>query len=196
MAMSRIKKRKRFHTFVLAQECVKPFSFFYMAKPVTETKRSGVEVHKAHCHCVRNEIIGNLKKSLSFAQIVLTKDTNYCMVLSKKVKNGREIGMKKFKRTVSLLMALILIGISGSEMVSVKVKAADSTVKIFIGDSKTPRHHRAVELGTETEELSFSLKGEKVKSSSWQMHIIIRLTGVQIMMRQDMNIKRKSMIIL
>lgn len=75
--------------------------------------------------------------------------------------------MNKFKRTVSLLMALILIGISGSEMVSVKVKAADSTVKIFIGDSKTPRHHRAVELGTETEELSFSLKGEKVKSSSY-----------------------------
>lgn len=52
-------------------------------------------------------------------------------------------------------------------MVSVKVKAADNTVKIFIGDSKTPRHHRAVELGTETEELSFSLKGEKVKSSSY-----------------------------
>lgn len=75
--------------------------------------------------------------------------------------------MNKFKRTVSLLMALILIGISGSEMVSVKVKAADSTVKIFIGDSKTPRHHRAVELGTETEELSFSLKGETVKSSSY-----------------------------
>lgn len=37
---------------MLAQECVKPFSFFYMVKPVTETKRSGVEVHKAHCHCV------------------------------------------------------------------------------------------------------------------------------------------------
>lgn len=75
--------------------------------------------------------------------------------------------MNKWKRVVSLLLVLILIGISGNGYAKVMVCAADSTVKIFIGASKTPRHHRAIALGTETEELSFSLKGETVKSSSY-----------------------------
>lgn len=45
--------------------------------------------------------------------------------------------------------------------------AADSTVKIYIGDSKTARHHMAIALGNTSDEYSFEVKGHEVKSSSY-----------------------------
>lgn len=75
--------------------------------------------------------------------------------------------MNKLKRMVSIVMVLVLIVLSGNSVEQVKVYAADSTIKIFIGDSTTARHHKAVALGEQTEELSFSLKNETVKSSSY-----------------------------
>lgn len=63
-----------------------------------------------------------------------------------------------------LTMALI---VSIVQVNKTNVNAADGTVKIFLGDSTTPRHHKAVALGEETEELSFSVKNETVKNSSY-----------------------------
>ena len=75
--------------------------------------------------------------------------------------------MNKLKKIVAVLMALILLGVPGNKISGVKVFAADNTLKICMGDSNTARHHKAVALGEETEELRFVLKEGSAKSSSY-----------------------------
>ncbi|MCI9617633.1 MAG: hypothetical protein HFG31_06470 [Eubacterium sp.] len=70
------------------------------------------------------------------------------------------------KKLIMIVLTMVLI-VSVVQVSKTKVKAADGTVKIFLGNSTTPRHHKAVALGEETEELSFSVKNETVKSSSY-----------------------------
>ena len=72
--------------------------------------------------------------------------------------------IKNSKRIISILMILIMITLLGSGFFEVNVKASNGTVKWFIGDSNTPRHHKAIPMGDSTEELSFSIKDETVKS--------------------------------
>lgn len=75
--------------------------------------------------------------------------------------------MNKLKKIVAVLMALILLGVPGNKISGVKVFAADNTLKICMGESNTARHHKAVALGEETEELRFVLKEGSAKSSSY-----------------------------
>lgn len=75
--------------------------------------------------------------------------------------------MNRLKKIIAVLMALILLGVSGNKISGVRVLAADNTLKICMGESNTARHHKAVALGEETEELRFVLKEGSAKSSSY-----------------------------
>ncbi len=70
------------------------------------------------------------------------------------------------KKFLSLLLALTVL-FSSISVHSTNIYAADGTVKIFLGDSDTPRHHKAIAEGSRSEELSFALKEGTVKTSSF-----------------------------
>ncbi len=83
-------------------------------------------------------------------------------------------GGKKIKKTLYkmvsraavfvLLLASLFAGVMADKHTAA---AAESTVKIFIGDSKTARHHMAIVQGELSDEYSFSVKGHEVKSSTY-----------------------------
>lgn len=70
------------------------------------------------------------------------------------------------KKILSLLLVLAVL-LSSISINSSNTYAADGTVKIFLGDSDTPRHHKAIAEGSRSEELSFELKEGTVKTSSF-----------------------------
>lgn len=72
--------------------------------------------------------------------------------------------MKKRIITILLLITVLFTGISVN---NISTYAADGTVIIFLGDSDTPRHHKAIEEGELSEYLSFELNDGAVKSSSF-----------------------------
>ena len=78
------------------------------------------------------------------------------------------------KRTLSKMMsrafilALLFVSLFPGVMIGCRVvSAAESTIKIYIGDSKTARHHMAIVQGELSDEYSFSVKGHEVKSSTY-----------------------------
>lgn len=78
------------------------------------------------------------------------------------IKNGEVI----MKRILKLLL-IITVLFSNISICKLDTYAADGTVKIFLGDNDTPRHHKAIEEGGLSEYLSFELNDGKVKSSSF-----------------------------
>ncbi len=75
--------------------------------------------------------------------------------------------MQTFKRIIAILLVVTMFNCGYENIISNNVYAADNTVKIFFGDSKTARHHKAIPEGTVTDNLSFEVKGATVKSSSY-----------------------------
>lgn len=76
--------------------------------------------------------------------------------------------MKKTKENficVCITCLIMLMGFLGGHST---VFAADSTVKIYIGDSTTARHHMAIVQGDTSEEYHFELKGYTAKSSTYR----------------------------
>lgn len=73
----------------------------------------------------------------------------------------------KMNRMISIVMVVALLVFSGADLSVCTVYAAKSTLKLYLGNSKTARHHKAVAQGEQTEELSFELKDGTVKSSSY-----------------------------
>lgn len=71
------------------------------------------------------------------------------------------------KKRVLAIMLLATVLFSNISIGTVDTYAADGTVKIFLGDSDTPRHHKAIEEGGLSEYLTFELNDGKVKSSSF-----------------------------
>lgn len=61
------------------------------------------------------------------------------------------------KKIVALIIVALLV-LSGNNLPISKVYAADSDLKICMGDSNVSRHHKAVVKGEETEELFFCFK--------------------------------------
>lgn len=72
--------------------------------------------------------------------------------------------MKKSIRTIFLFIIICF----GFALDSSEIFAADGTVKIFLGDSTVPRHHKAIVECGKSEELFFKLKKGTVKSSSFK----------------------------
>lgn len=70
------------------------------------------------------------------------------------------------KKILTFLLAITVL-FSSVDVSSINIYAADGTVKIFLGDSTTPRHHKAIAEGSRSEELSFELKDGKVKKSAY-----------------------------
>lgn len=77
--------------------------------------------------------------------------------------------MKGTKNILKLIIAAFLLVIVFGQGISTDntVYAADSTVKIYLGDSKTARHHRAEALGNTTEQISYEVTGYTVKSATY-----------------------------
>lgn len=77
--------------------------------------------------------------------------------------------MKGTKNILNLIIVVILLVIAFGQGISTDntVYAADSTVNIYLGDSKTARHHRAEALGNTTEQFSYEVKGYTVKSATY-----------------------------
>ena len=71
------------------------------------------------------------------------------------------------KKRVLAIVVLAIVLFSNISIGTVDTYAADGTVKIFLGDSDTPRHHKAIEEGGLSEYLTFDLNDGKVKSSSF-----------------------------
>lgn len=71
------------------------------------------------------------------------------------------------KKRVLAIILLATVLFSNISIGTVDTYAADGTVKIFLGDSDTPRHHKAIEEGGLSEYLTFELNDGKVKSSSF-----------------------------
>ncbi len=69
-----------------------------------------------------------------------------------------------FAFLLASLFASLFLGVTTGCRVA---SAAASTVKIYIGDSKTARHHMAITQGELSDEYSFSVKDHEVKSSSY-----------------------------
>ena len=65
---------------------------------------------------------------------------------------------------VILIFAALLVGNTNK---SYSVFAANSTVKIFIGDGASARHHMSMTKGSTSEEFRFELKGYETKSSTY-----------------------------
>lgn len=70
------------------------------------------------------------------------------------------------KKILTFLLAITVL-FSSVDVSSINIYAADGKVKIFLGDSTTPRHHKAIAEGSRSEELSFELKDGKVKKSAY-----------------------------
>lgn len=70
------------------------------------------------------------------------------------------------KKILILLLALTVL-FSSINITSNNIYAADGTVKIFLGDGTTARHHKAIAEGSRSEELSFELKEGTVRKSSY-----------------------------
>lgn len=77
--------------------------------------------------------------------------------------------MKEITSALKLAIGTILVVIVFSQGIGTDntVYAADSTVKIYLGDSKTARHHRAEALGNTTKQFSYEVKGYTVKSAKY-----------------------------
>lgn len=73
----------------------------------------------------------------------------------------------KINRIAAIIMAAALLVLSGGNLPVCTVYAANNDLKICLGESNVARHHKAVELGEQTEELSFVLKEGTVKSSKY-----------------------------
>ena len=71
------------------------------------------------------------------------------------------------KNIVAIMLMLAIVG-SNIEVIHTTVYAANGTIKIYIGDSKTVRHHKAIGLGERTEEISFKLNDGTVKTSNYE----------------------------
>ena len=71
------------------------------------------------------------------------------------------------KKKILSLMLVLTVLFSSIGIDSRDICAADGTVKIFLGDDTTPRHHKAIAEGSRSEELSFELKEGTVKKSSY-----------------------------
>ncbi|MCR5737586.1 MAG: Ig-like domain-containing protein [Eubacterium sp.] len=71
------------------------------------------------------------------------------------------------RKSITLMIILTLLILPFGSCFD-KVLGADNTLKIFMGNGTTARHHKAVAKGEETEELSFELKDRKVSSSFYE----------------------------
>lgn len=72
---------------------------------------------------------------------------------------------KQTKRTAILLFSLLLLS---TFFMQQKVLAANGDLKIYIGDEKTARHHRALVLGSQSDVFSFVLSTGTVKSCEFK----------------------------
>lgn len=76
--------------------------------------------------------------------------------------------MKKIRENfvcVCIVFLFLLVGILEGHSAAL---AADGTVKIYIGDSTTARHHMAIAQGDTSEEYHFEIKGHTAKSSTYR----------------------------
>lgn len=65
------------------------------------------------------------------------------------------------------LVLMVIILFASLIVPSMNISADDNTLTIYLGDSTTARHHKAILLGDVSEPLSFKLKDGTVKSSSF-----------------------------
>ena len=73
------------------------------------------------------------------------------------------------KKSIQILFGLCMFFILfiGSIAENDRVSAANSTVKIFIGDGTSARHHMSMTKGNTSEEFRFELKGYEAQSSTY-----------------------------
>lgn len=70
-------------------------------------------------------------------------------------------------RTAKKIAIILLVAVGVCIGLPKAASAADNTVKVYIGDSTTARHHRAMALGTISDTFSFSIASGTVSSSSF-----------------------------
>lgn len=63
------------------------------------------------------------------------------------------------KRILTFLLTLTVL-FSNISISKLDTYAADGTVKIFLGDNDTPRHHISINIGEESETISYSVNDD------------------------------------